>query len=191
MGQDKAFTALRGRPLVSYPVQALTAAGASEVLTVGGDVARLSALGLQVVADDHPGCGPLGGVITGLEHAREPTVVVLGCDQPAMTAAAIDELLERLWAADADAVVPLVTGRRTAVGAAYRARALEPLRAAFDSGERSLRRGIEALSVEVIEPGDADAFVDVDSPDELRRYAASDRGRRRDEDETWTFRRSR
>ncbi|MER3453356.1 MAG: hypothetical protein C4344_06940 [Acidimicrobiia bacterium] len=37
MGRDKAFVALGGRPLVTYPVGALRMAGATEVFAVGGE----------------------------------------------------------------------------------------------------------------------------------------------------------
>ncbi|MES4792537.1 MAG: hypothetical protein C4321_05700, partial [Chloroflexota bacterium] len=66
MGRDKAFVALGGRPLVTYPVGALRMAGATEVFAVGGDRVRLTTLGLSWVPDGHPGAGPLGGICTAI-----------------------------------------------------------------------------------------------------------------------------
>src|SRR5205085_1408893 len=61
---------------------ALRAAGADPVVAIGGDEPALRALGLTVVADAHPGEGPLGGIITALEALgeRAELVAVLACD---------------------------------------------------------------------------------------------------------------
>jgi molybdopterin-guanine dinucleotide biosynthesis protein A len=66
MGRDKAFVVVDGEPMVVRVARALRGAGADEVVAVGGDEARLSALGLAHLPDDHPGEGPLGGVLTAL-----------------------------------------------------------------------------------------------------------------------------
>jgi len=123
MGTDKAFLAVPGdaqrRPLARIAVDALRAAGASEVLAVGGDPDRLRAEidpALRTVADGWPGQGPLGGITTALAAAREPIVVVLACDLPFLST---DHLRMLIAAADAAAATrrgpnPLLAAYRRA-----------------------------------------------------------------------------
>ena len=94
MGADKAFIEIEGEPMVVRAVGALRAAGAEPALVVGGDAARLGALGLDAVADRYPGQGPLGGVLTALGAPGSlgvsgiGAVVTLPCDVLAPDAAA-------------------------------------------------------------------------------------------------------
>jgi molybdopterin-guanine dinucleotide biosynthesis protein A/rhodanese-related sulfurtransferase len=178
MGSDKALVDLGGVPLVSYARDTLLEAGAVEVIAVGGDREALGRLGLRAVADRFPGEGPLGGIVTGLSAATTEAVVVLACDQPALDAPSIHSLLAPLQDSDVDVVVPVVNGRRLALSAAYRARAGRLLGEAFAAGERAPHRALDRLEVQELHDLDASAFVDLDSPDDLRRYASSDPYRR-------------
>ena len=98
MGQDKAFLRLadRSEPLVMTSARALRDAGAAGVVCVGGARAKLTALGLDVVPDDHPDEGPLGGLLTGLRVARLPIVVVLTCDMPSIDAVSVRTMVQAL-----------------------------------------------------------------------------------------------
>ncbi len=109
MGTDKAFIAVDGEPMVLRAARTLQEAGAQPTVVVGGDEPRLKQLGLATLADDHPGEGPLGAVITVLRHLHETgaagssqttaAVVTLPCDVMTPDAAAIRCLLES-FAAD-------------------------------------------------------------------------------------------
>ena len=68
MGRDKALVPVGSppTPMAVRVAAALRDGGCTDVTCVGGDADGLTALGLTVVADDHPGLGPLGGVLTGL-----------------------------------------------------------------------------------------------------------------------------
>jgi molybdenum cofactor guanylyltransferase len=179
MGRDKAFVEVAGRPLVSYPRDALVGAGAVEVVAVGGDGARLAELGMRAIGDDQPGSGPLGGLVTGLRVVEADVAVVLTCDQPAVTSSLVLALLGGLRRASddqtggdvVDVAVALVGGVRHALTAAYRTRAVSALSRRFAAGERSPRRAIEELVVVDVEVPEEEA-LDLDSPDELRRYAS-------------------
>jgi molybdopterin-guanine dinucleotide biosynthesis protein A len=173
MGVDKATLAVRGRPLVTYPRDALRSAGAREVLAVGGDREALAALGLTVVADEHPGEGPLGGIVTALRVATEPVVVVLACDLPAITCEVVRRLVDAVGPG-VDAAVPVRDGRLEVVAAAYRRRALPRLERAFAAGGRSPSQVISRLTVRELRDLPRGALVDLDRPCEARRYDAGD-----------------
>ncbi len=98
MGRDKALLPV-GTPPTALAVRvagALRAGACPDITCVGGDLAALRALGLDAVPDDHPGEGPLGGVLTGLRTAALGIVLVLACDLPAIDGATVRGLVTAL-----------------------------------------------------------------------------------------------
>ena len=182
MGTDKAFIEMAGAPMVLRAVDALRAAGAEPALVVGGDAARLDALGLDNVPDRYPGQGPLGGVLTALGALHElgdggiDAVVTLPCDVIAPDAAAVRGVLDRLvddasrpaaGRRPADLVVPLGGGVPQWMHAAWRGSCLERLTEVFASGVRAPSEAARELrTVEVDVPGTG-WFGDADRPDDL------------------------
>jgi molybdopterin-guanine dinucleotide biosynthesis protein A len=168
MGRDKALLEVDGRAMAVRVSDALWRAGAAEVFCVGGDAA-LTSLGLRWVADDRPGEGPLGGLVTALRNAVHELVVVLACDLVHPSIEAIERLVdsaedrERLAAA----TVPVVGNRAQWLhGAWWRDACLPPLRAAFDEGERSIHGAADRVDVRFVEdPGHG--FADADTPEDV------------------------
>ena len=172
MGRDKALVEVAGRPLASIAAQALADAGAAEVLVIGGDADALGGLGLAVVADEHPGEGPLGAIITALARAREGIVMVLACDMPAIDRVTVTAIVDALAGApDADVAAPQLGDRLQILTAAYRTRLRPVLEAAFAGGERAPRRALRGSTVVAVDGLDADRLADVDRPADLHRYA--------------------
>ncbi len=172
LGTDKALLRIGDRPLAVVAAQALTGAGAEPVWCVGGDHAGLAALGLATQPDDHPGQGPLGGVLSALRRAPDRVVVVLSCDLPDIDAATVAALVAALGREpSAELAAPVLDGHLQAVTAAYRPSCLEALTQAYATGERSIRRAVAGLSRAVVEGVDPERLADVDRPEDLRRYA--------------------
>lgn len=101
MGQDKALLAFGGRPLWQI------AAGILEPF-VGTTIFAGAVPGFdppppyRIVVDDPPGCGPLGGIVTGLAASGSAHNLVLAVDYPFVLEAYIGSLLSH--AGDAMAV---------------------------------------------------------------------------------------
>lgn len=176
MGRDKAFLPIGdgddAELLVVRARRALTDAGAAEVASIGGDVDRLAALGFEARPDSDPGTGPLGGLLAGLRAAKLSVAVVMPCDLPAIDAVTVRRIVDALIDAPAaDAAMPFVAGIPQVLTAAYRTSAIGPLAAAFDTGERSVRAAVEGLSVVEVTGVDPRILADLDSPDDLDRYA--------------------
>ena len=172
MGADKALLRLGGRPLAAIAADALTGAGATEVFCVGGDLDGLRAAGLDAVADDHPGQGPLGGLLTALGLATDDLVVVLSCDLPTIDPPSVQTLVAALVAdPDAQVAAPVVAGRVYPITAAYRRSARPVLARSYESGERAVRRALGGLVVHPVVDLDPTRLDDVDRPGDLHRYA--------------------
>lgn len=165
MGMDKAFVLLDGLPLASRVEAALRAGGATEVMAIGGDAPGLRALGLRFVVDEHPGDGPLGGIISALRASEDPVVVVTATDMPFLNGKDVTPLLEALAADDTvEAAVSAADGHAQPIHAAWRVRALPTLETAFAAGERSPRRLLATLPHALVELGNGAWSVDLDSP---------------------------
>lgn len=122
MGRDKALIERDGQSMMQHAIELLRP-HAREVLVIG-DPEKYRPQHAQVVPDNTPGKGPLGGVVTALRHARYVRVLVLACDLPNIN----DRLLIRLKSAligEVDAVVPRHPAGIEPLAAAYHRHAID------------------------------------------------------------------
>lgn len=168
MGTDKAFVSVDGVAMVRRVVSALSAAGAADVVCIGGDRARLGRLALPSIDDEQPGEGPLGGLLTALHWSDEPTVVVAGCDQPWLTAAAITALVAAHQGSAQPATVYCAEGIVQPLPGVYDVTLRRDLMAAMASGERALGAALSVVAPLVVEATDPGSLRDVDRPEDLR-----------------------
>lgn len=135
MGRNKARLELGGETLIQRAVRRL-AEGFPEVMIVGGNPGEYSDLGVPVIPDQVPDCGPLGGLHAGLKAARNPYCFLVACDMPFAQPAMAGFFLERGGGAD------VVVGR---VG-----QHLEPMHALYHRnclGEIEIQLGREDLKI--------------------------------------------
>lgn len=170
MGRPKALIEIDGVALAARVAAALREAGCSPVVVVG-DPSMLEPLTadeprLTIVADEWPGEGPLGGVLTAL-RSTVLDVVVAACDLADLTGPDIVAVLGAGAAAGVDVAVAS-DGRRQPSLARWNRTSLEIADRAFGAGERSLR-GVLDLLATVDVPVRAGALRDLDTPDDLRR----------------------
>jgi molybdopterin-guanine dinucleotide biosynthesis protein A len=149
MGSDKALVAVDGVPMVSRIAETLRAAACDPVIAVGGNSTALAELGLVTIADRWPGEGPLGGVITALDHfQKHDAVVVVACDLPRLMPSVVTALLEALGESSQSAdVARALTDRPQPLCAVWRPRAAAQLLAEFESGGRRLLDALSELRV--------------------------------------------
>jgi molybdenum cofactor guanylyltransferase len=167
MGRDKALLEIDGQPMALRVAEALLAAGATEVVAVGGDLQSLQAIGLEAVADRAPAHGPLGGVLTALDVGG-PLVMVVACDLVAPSPDAMAEVVDALGAdRAADVAVPVVDGRPQWVHAAWRSSAAGALRRSLAAGTLAIHRAVSDLEVVRVAGLESAALRDADEPGEL------------------------
>lgn len=83
MGAEKGLQELCGKPLISYAVQVLS--GLCNTLIISSSSEAYTAYGYDVVPDEFPGIGPMGGIYSALKHSRTDKNLVLSCDLPFVT----------------------------------------------------------------------------------------------------------
>ena len=174
-GRDKATYEHNGTPLAKISLLALREAGASAVFSIGGDADALGDMGFRAVSDDHPGEGPLGGIICALRQAanaddpssEEDICAVLACDLPWASADTVSEVVSEL-ASDPNLNAVLPIGEDDIpqyLHGAWRLRCLPSLEAAFDRGGRSVNDGLAMLaegSVRLCHVSDIKSLKDMD-----------------------------
>ena len=136
MGRDKSALLVNGEPLWQRQLAVLRATNPTELFISGKSDGPYANCGVEILADEFPDCGPLGGIATALRRCTSERLLVLAVDMPAMTADFLRSLLEESQRT-AKGIVPSVAedGRRRAritleVRDAPRAH-LEPLAAVY------------------------------------------------------------
>ncbi len=153
-GRSKALADIGGVPLAGRSVEALRSAHLP-VGIVAPDEEIEAALRVPTRPDLEPGLGPLGGLWTALEWARErgeDGVFLLGCDMPLVSADLIRLVIDSGGAAAA--VAPVGPDGLQPLCALYRAACLPEIRERLHSDDRSLHgllAAIEAVQVSLVE----------------------------------------
>jgi molybdenum cofactor guanylyltransferase len=163
-GTDKALALHGGVAMGACMIEVLRAAGASDVITVGG-----ADRGFDVVhhPDLHPGEGPLGGLLTVLAKPSQPVIVLVACDMPYLNAATVRRLAQTAHQhPESDAIVAK-TDRREPLCAAYRAESCRPVaEKLFAAGTRSLQEFLACLKVLELVLDDFAEVRNVNSPED-------------------------
>lgn len=175
-GGDKCLLPLAGQPILARIADIVRPQAGPMVLNANGDPARFARFGLPVAPDVVEGfAGPLAGVLTGLEWARDHApgcgwVVSVPCDAPFLPA----DLVARLQAAVADEGADMAC--TASGGRDHPVVGLWPVRLAAD-----LRRAVEEEGVRKVDawtgryrlaraefPADpVDPFFNVNRPEDL------------------------
>ncbi len=120
MGQDKALMDVGGVP-VFYRVLDVFEVLFDEILVVSNEEGKFAHWGnrysYKEVVDLITDCGPIGGIYTGLYHARSSSVFVASCDLPFIHASIVEFFMKE--ASSYDIVVPDIGGRLHPLHATY------------------------------------------------------------------------
>ncbi|MGA7221637.1 MAG: molybdenum cofactor guanylyltransferase [Candidatus Acidiferrales bacterium] len=156
MGVDKGLLEIDGVAVILRTAR-LVEMVAGPACVVGG-VEMYRGLGLRAIADDWPGAGPLGGIVTALRASEAEWNLIVACDLPYLTRLWLEFLVERARASAADAVVPINVRGAEPLCAMYRTRCEAALRAALDEGTRKVTDGLTRVRVEYLEPAEWKCF---------------------------------
>lgn len=170
MGQDKALLPIDGKPLLLHGAERLRP-HVREVLVIG-DPRKYGGIWPEVVPDEIPGMGPLGGIITAMGAARFDRLLVMAVDVPGANAALLERLVREL-PDEADALVPRHGGQLEPLVAAYHRRCLPALMGCLMKGRLSMHGALEQINTAFLDinPGEdgwpGDLFRNLNSPDDL------------------------
>ncbi len=103
LGPDKGLIRIGGQPIIQRIIETIRPL-VTEIIGVGEVAGLPEALQLPVVGDEVMGCGPLGGIYTGLRRVSAPYCFVVAWDMPFVHPGLVAHQLS--LAPEADVVVP-------------------------------------------------------------------------------------
>jgi molybdopterin-guanine dinucleotide biosynthesis protein A len=170
IGGSKATVGLRGKPLLSYPLQALRAA-LEEVAIIAKPDTELPALsGVSLWMEPQAPRHPLIGIAHALELAGGRAVLACAADMPFVTPRVVSQLAQSRAGRAPIAIARHGGGTQPLLGR-YQPEAIGPLTDAARRGE-PVMKAIAALEPALVEIDDPDALFNVNSPEDLLQAAA-------------------
>lgn len=169
-GEDKGLIQLARRPLAAWVAERLQDHVAEVLLNANRNLGEYAAIGHTVVADHLPGnLGPLAGLLAAGRTAQQEWLLSVPCDAPFLPLDLAMHLHSQALANE----VPMVraadeVGTHYAVMLMHRS-LLTELDGFIRNGGRQVRAWQETQPVEtVVFQGDPYAFLNVNTPDDLR-----------------------
>ncbi|MDE0561938.1 molybdenum cofactor guanylyltransferase, partial [Algoriphagus sp. NF] len=93
MGQEKGLVELKGKPMIQHVLEATAPLGLSQHII--GHHPGYADMGVPVIPDLIPNCGPLGGIYTALTYCRCSHAIIFSCDSPLIQTGTINKLLSK------------------------------------------------------------------------------------------------
>jgi molybdopterin-guanine dinucleotide biosynthesis protein A len=157
-GRDKAMVSFGAVPLL-LEITELARTCTAEIAVVAG-VEKYAGLDgkLQIIEDRWPGEGPLGGIITALQHTAATARpaewnLILSCDMPFLTAEWLEFLVAhaRQSKKEIQVILPHSAHGPEPLCACYRTDALGALKNVFDRGVRKVTQALQEVRTEVLD----------------------------------------
>jgi molybdopterin-guanine dinucleotide biosynthesis protein A len=170
MGGSKATVELRGRPLISYPLEAVWRALGHVVVLAKAETELPSLPGVTVWVEPEGPSHPLFGLVHALELAEGRPVFVCAGDLPFVTPRLVRQLAQGMRGADA--VLAGSEGEYQPLLGWYHARTLAVLREVDPAGGISVREAVDRLRPVVVEVDEPEVLFNVNTPADLLQATA-------------------
>lgn len=115
------------------------------------------------IVDQNPASGPLGALLSAYHYDREAAWLVLACDWPLLGASDLRYLLDQRQPERA-ATSYVHEGRRQPLFSIYEPRFLQAAAKAWEGGQQSLQRLLQASDAWEVVPRDPEGFLNVNDP---------------------------
>jgi molybdopterin-guanine dinucleotide biosynthesis protein A len=171
IGGTKAIVELRGRPLLTYPLAAMTAALA-DVAVIAKARTELPPLpAVAVWIEPSELSHPLVGILHALAMAEGRAVVICAGDLPFVTPDVI-AMLACADAGGAPAVIASGDGLEQPLLGRYEPQAAELVHALLQDAAIPLREAVAEIGPRVLELEDPQVLFNIDAPEDLLQAAA-------------------
>jgi molybdopterin-guanine dinucleotide biosynthesis protein A len=169
IGGSKATVELAGRPLLSYPLEALAAVLAEVAIVAKPDTELPSLMGVTVWIEPETPRHPLVGIVQALGLAGGRPVVACAADLPFVTPELIAGLADEDPCGAPAVIAAHGTDTQPLLGC-YQPEAVDALRQAGTS--IPLREAVTAIGPRLLEVSEPELLFNVNTPDDLLQAAA-------------------
>jgi molybdopterin-guanine dinucleotide biosynthesis protein A len=173
MGFPKYLLPVGGRTIIENTIEILEPFF-EELLLVTDNRGRFLWLeGITTVEDLVRGCGPLGGIYTGLKAMSNQKGFFVACDMPFLHNGPLERVLTIAQEDDNLCVVPLVRGRIEPLHAVYSKQLLPHIERALSQGKLSLKELFRDNGCRYVrvEESEVRAFTNINTPEDLKDFA--------------------
>lgn len=174
MGCDKALLRLHGRPILQALATRLRAL-TDRVCLSANDPFAYAFLGLPMIPDIYPGCGPLAGLHAAMTHSTRPLLLVLACDLPGVETGFLRRMVD--CSRGFDAVIPATSdGLLHPACAVYRRTCLDAVERNLSTGQYQMLKllevpGLHIRRLDALDGAFADAnLIDLNCPEDYEAY---------------------
>lgn len=170
-GHMKPLAPFRGRTILDRQLEVLEPLF-DEILLITNTPDLFSQYAsVQILTDRLPGHGPLSGIHTALSKASGDSVFVVAGDMPFINAETLREQLRLAREHPQKAIVPQPGRQIEPLHAIYHKTNLASLQDHLQSAhELSVRKWIQKISVYYWKVNDPNPFININTPEELRKY---------------------
>lgn len=164
-GKDKSLLKIDNTLLVEMLIRRFEGLFA-QVFIVSQKGNKFSLPGVEEIADQYPGQGPLAGLHAGLKAAATPWIMALACDMPLVNRALAENMLAALHE-DIWALIPRHEGRPEPLCAFYHRHCLPVIEEILGdkTARRSMRQLHEKIPMAYIET--ENCFLNLNAPEDL------------------------
>ncbi|MEI2720346.1 MAG: molybdenum cofactor guanylyltransferase MobA [Gemmatimonadales bacterium] len=169
-GVTKSLLVAGGAPLVAHVRARLAPQVGTVMISANHELEAHAAWGDQVLPDHLPGLGPLGGLLTALEHVSTPYAFCCPGDAPLLGGTLVRRLGEALQRSDADAAIPHDGNQLQRLFLLVPTAVRDSLRDYLAADGRSVRGWSDALNTVILDcAAEADAFLNINTESDLAR----------------------
>ncbi len=172
LGQDKAMLSFHnGITQLDYTLKLLSNFCSSIAISGRADqrMSRSSSIDAEFIPDAKGVCGPMAGVIAGLQYAPQLPLLVIATDMPLVDASIVLRLLSQRSPNKTAVCFEGSDGKPEPLCAVYELDALEELERFAKSGNFSLREYLKGRGVERIQFKRSDMLASVNTLEDLER----------------------
>ena len=168
MGSDKGLLDLEGKKFINHIIDAIVPV-VDELIIVANN-SNYNDLGYKVVGDLVKGCGPMGGIYTGLMISETEKNLIVSCDIPDISTATLQTIISQ--SGKEDVTVPLHNEISEPLCAVYHKTCTTEFKKCLDRKEFKMRDALENLNVKYVHFGfndffSADDFANINTLGEL------------------------
>lgn len=171
MGIPKANLLLNGKRIIDIILDAFEPLF-DEIFIVTDDKNRFKGFkDVAVIEDLVKGCGPLGGIYTGLKAISNDTAFFCACDMPFLRRDLIEKLLDISLENEYTCVVPYTSAGIEPLHAVYSKKNLGIIENLLKENNLSIKQLFKRCKCKYVEVGNEEApsFYNVNTPEELKK----------------------
>ena len=170
-------------PFLQRLISQLAIAGAHEVVLSANDPQPYAQFGKPVVADLHPGAGPLGGIDASLDYLADrcESVLFVPCDLPDFSAAEMVALLSAQRSTPDRIVMAVTAESEHPLSAVVPVGVLPAVSSAVRAGRYGVGRLWRELAAVTVRFDDPARLLNINTPEDLHRWRQAAGGGRIEE----------